>query len=208
MHTRSHFLLFLGTLLFCSWPAALFAYVPVQPLKPPQLQPSFTSSFFLVASRKLADPRFRETVVLVTRIGHRGPTGIIVNRPRDITLDKVFPAYPAARDIRLFAGGPVNPGQISYLFRGGEAVAGTLKVSGQVYLAYNRSLLGELLGGTRPHSGLRVVNGLAGWAPGQLEKEIARGDWYTLPVDDEAIFDHPAAEMWIELLHRATTISR
>lgn len=212
MHTRFSFPLLLGVLLFGIWPAMLMAYVPAQPLQPPQtaqpLQPPSTTSFLLVASRKLTDPRFREAVVLVTQIGHREPTGIIVNHPQDIMLDRIFPAYPAAKDIRLFTGGPVNPRQVSFLFRGGETVAGTLKVSEHVYLSYSMPLLGELLGGMRLHTGLRVVNGLAGWAPGQLENEIARGNWYVLPIDEEVIFDRPAAGMWPELLHRATAISR
>lgn len=190
----------------------LLAYIPaqpLQPLQPPQLLllPPFTSNFLLVASRKLTDPWFRGTVVLVTHADHSGPIGVIVNRPQDITLDKVFPAYPSARNFRLFVGGPVNPSQISYLFRSEGAVAGTLKISENIYLAYDAFLLGELLSGARAHTGLRVVNGLAGWAPGQLENEIARGDWYILPADEEAIFDRPAEKMWPELLRRATAIS-
>ena len=184
----------------------LSANTPAQSLQP--LQPSPTSSFLLVASHKLTTSWFRETVIVVTRRGHRGPIGIIVNRPSDIMLDKVFPAYLAAKDIRLFAGGPVDPQQVSYLFRGEEAlVAGALKISEHIYLAYGMPLLGELLGGIRPHTGLRVVNGLAAWAPGQLENEIARGDWYVLPIDGEAIFDRSAGEMWPELFRRATIIS-
>lgn len=178
------------------------AYAPMQPRQ--SMEPPPKPGFLLVASRSLADPRFRETVLLVTRNRHSGPIGIIVNRPGELTLDTLFPSYPAAKNFKLFTGGPVNPKNISYLFRGNENAAGTLKVSGRVYLSYNMALLGELLSGTRTHSGLRVVNGLAAWAPGQLENEIARGDWHVLPVSDEVIFDRPPADIWPELFRKAT----
>jgi putative transcriptional regulator len=203
MLTRSSFVFFLGALLLFNWPTMLLADDPVQTLKP-----SSTSSFLLVASRKLTSPWFREAVVLVTPSGHPGPIGIIVNRPRDLTLDKIFPGYPAARDIGVFAGGPLKMNLVYYLFRGEEGGAGALKVAEHLYFANGKSLLGELLSGAHAHTGLRVVNGLAGWGPGQLENEIARGDWYVLPTDDKAIFDLPAAEMWPELLRRAATTPR
>ena len=208
MCNRFRFLLFSCAMLLGGWPTMLLAYVPVQPLQPLQpLQSSSTSSFLLIASRKMKDPRFREAVILVTRHGHNGPIGIIVNHPQDATLDKIFPAYPLSRGFRLFTGGPVNPKQVSYLFRGGEALAGTINVSEHIYLAYSMPLLGELLGGARAHTGLRVVSGFAAWAPGQLENEIAHGNWYILPIDSEAIFDRPVAEMWLELFRHATTVS-
>jgi len=194
--------LFLGALLFGIWPAMLFADAPVQ-----SPRSSSAPSFLLIASPELGSPWFRESVVLITQSGHQGPIGIVINRPRNITLNEIFPTYPAAKDLKLFAGGPVNINQISYLFRSEEITAGTLKVSRHVYLANGMSLLGELLSGSRAHTGLRVVNGFAGWAPGQLENEIARGDWYVLPTNDEVIFDLPVDKIWPELLRRATTIS-
>ncbi|TXT23322.1 MAG: hypothetical protein FD134_2200 [Gallionellaceae bacterium] len=197
--------LFLETLFLGGWPTALMAYAPMQPRQ--FMEPPPEAGFMLVASRKLADPRFRETVVLVTRNRHSGPIGIVINRPKDITLDKILPAHKGAEKFKLFAGGPVNPENISYLFRGEGSVAGTLKVSGQVYLSYNMSLLAELLSGARAHTGLRVVHGLAAWAPGQLENEIARGDWHVLPVNDEVIFDRPPADIWPELFRKATSTS-
>ena len=36
-----------------------------------------------------------------------------------------------------------------------------------------------------------VALGYAGWGPGQLEDEISRNAWLTLPADAEVIFDTP-----------------
>jgi putative transcriptional regulator len=201
MCTHLRILLFLVALFVCNWPDTLSAK-QIEQISP---APG-SSSFLLVASQQIADPRFRQTVILVTRHGNTGPIGVIINRPQDITLDKLFPEYPAAKDFNLFDGGPVYPQQISYLVRGADAVKGALTISRNVYLAYDSALLGELLGGKRLYTGLRVMHGLASWASGQLEYEIERGDWFVMPLDEAVIFDHPPSEMWRELQGHAAII--
>jgi putative transcriptional regulator len=201
MLTRFRFLLFFGVLLVGSWPAMLRADLLEQ--MPHELA---SSSFLLVASKQMADPRFRKTVLVVSSHGNTGHIGVIVNRPQDIKLDKIFPDYPKAKEFSLFYGGPVYPGQISYLIRGGEAVEGALTISSNIYLAYDMPALGELLNGKRRYKDLRVMYGLATWAPGQLEFEIKLGGWYVIPFDESVIFDHPPAAMWQELYNRANSI--
>ena len=202
MLTRFRFQILIGALIVSSWPALLYAD---QPEQGPQEQTS--SSLLLVANKQMGDPRFRKAVLLVTRHGNAAPIGVIVNRPLDVTLDKLLPDFPAAKDFTLFYGGPVYPKQISYLVRGGEAVTGALTISGGISLAYDMPILGELLSGKRHYKDLRVMHGLASWAPGQLEKEIKKGGWYVMPLDEAVLFDHPPAQMWQELYIRATSIA-
>jgi len=38
--------------------------------------------------------------------------------------------------------------------------------------------------------------GYAGWAAGQLDAEIARGDWYVVEADPALLFETPASERW------------
>jgi len=193
---------FLVSLLFGSWPALLHAELPEQESQAPA-----SSSFLLVASQKMADPRFRKTVLVVTRHGNAGPIGVIVNRPEEIKLDMIFPEYPKAKELNLYFGGPVYPRQISYLVRGGDAVQGALAISSNTYLAYDMSTLVELLNGKRHYKDLRVMYGLASWAPGQLEYEIRLGGWYVIPFDEEVVFDHPPSGIWQELYNRANSIA-
>ncbi|MBI3903059.1 MAG: YqgE/AlgH family protein [Nitrosomonadales bacterium] len=195
MRTRN--LLLLIALFFSGWSTALWAFVPAQ------LSHASTSNFMLVASPRLTDPRFRGSVIVMTQWSEKGALGIILNHPRNIFLDRIYPEYPASKEIPLYAGGPVDPHQISFLVRGGGTVAGTLNISGHIYFSYDMSLLEKLLSGASPHTGMRVANGFSAWGPGQLEKEIARGDWFTLPIDEAVIFDHPLDGMWQELYLRA-----
>lgn len=175
---------------------------PAAPPRPTTSSPSL----LLVATRQLRHPGFRETVVLVTRHGRRGPIGVIVNRPLEITLKRLFPQAPDADKLFLHEGGPVERGQISYLFRSLEMAPGTIEVAEHTYIGRSPELLGDLLHGRRPHSGLRVIAGYAGWAPGQLENEVARGDWLVLPVTPATLFETPVTGMWQELYRRATEL--
>lgn len=185
-------------------PAALSAYV--SPLPSPEA-PSAPPSLLLVASRKVTHPVFRETVILVTKHEDDGHIGIIVNRSLEIPLNLVLPSLPGAEKHMLHRGGPVDPSQISFLFRGGDAEPGSLTVGKQTYFSGSPSLLIRLLSGARGNNGLRVVSGYAGWAPEQLESEIARGDWHVLPVDSAILFDGPLSAMWPELYRRATQVN-
>ena len=200
MFSQFRFLLFLGALLVGSWPAWLHAGQLGQMPKTPG------ASFMLVAAKQMPDPRFRKTVLVVTTHGKSGPIGVIVNRSEDINLDQIFPDSAAAKELSLFYGGPAYPKQISYLVRGGTAVKGALTISSNIYLAYDMPTLGELLNGKRPQKDLRVMHGLASWAPGQLEYEIKLGSWYVMPFDETVIFDHPAEGIWQELYSRANSI--
>jgi len=85
-------------------------------------------------------------------------------------------------------------------------VAGALTISSNIYLAYDLPILGELLSGKRSYTDLRVMHGVASWAPGQLENEISLGGWFVLPLDDAVIFDLRPEEIWPELYRRANSI--
>ncbi len=201
MITRFRILILLLPLLAGGWPSLLQANQLVQ--VPLSIE---SSSFLLVASQQMTDPRFRKAVLVVTNHGNTGPIGVIVNRPQDIKLGTIFPDYPAAKEMDLFYGGPVYIRQITYLVRGPNAVAGALTISSNIYLAYDLQTLDELLSGKRGYKDLRVMHGMASWAPGQLEYEIKLGSWYVLPLDEDIIFDHTPADIWQELYSRATSI--
>lgn len=162
-------------------------------------------SVFLIASEQLADPRFRESVVLVTRHGRsRSTIGVIVNRPFEVRLDQVFPDFAEATAHRLYYGGPVAQGQIVFMVRGDVPPKASITLADRLFMSSDGNSLRRLLQVTTAPDRLRVFDGYASWAPGQLEHEIDRGDWYLLPVDPDVIFGTPAAEIWERLLRRAT----
>ncbi len=170
-------------------------------------EPAGSRSMLLIAAEGMADPRFRQSVVLVTRHGSgRSTVGVIVNRVLDLRLDKVFPELKQAAEHRLHYGGPVAPGQIVFMVRSESAPAEAITLAEHLFLSSDGDSLRALLEAPTPAIRLRVFAGFASWAPYQLESEIGRGDWYLLPVDAESLFKEPPDKMWPRLWRRATQL--
>jgi putative transcriptional regulator len=49
---------------------------------------------------------------------------------------------------------------------------------------------------------LRVFAGYAGWAPGQLELEIAQGAWFTVDAEPKDVFTDDPGGLWHAVLGR------
>lgn len=167
-----------------------------------------TYSIFLVAKRDMLDPNFRESVALVRPIPN-GAIGVIVNRPTDISLGKLFPDNPVleASHDNVYVGGPVYPLSLVFMFRSDEQPKQTLRMLGDVYLSFSLGLLEELLTRPQPPRHLRVYAGHSSWGQGQLQFEIKRGSWYVVPADASVIFEMEPKKIWPELIKRATTQS-
>jgi putative transcriptional regulator len=63
-------------------------------------------------------------------------------------------------------------------------------------LSADRQLLLQLLGRDKPMDSLRIFVGHAGWAPGQLEAEIAQRAWVLKRAETEAIFSGNSEHPW------------
>jgi putative transcriptional regulator len=158
---------------------------------------------FLVAARTLVDPNFSETVVLLVDHGEEGSWGLVINRPTAVPLSKLFPEEKALqkRDDHLFSGGPVSPGRFLLLVRSPRPPENSRPVFAEVHLASSPAVLRGP--DARVITEFRAYAGYSGWAPGQLETEIARGDWYILTAEAAAVFAEDPALVWATLHTRA-----
>jgi putative transcriptional regulator len=163
-------------------------------------------SIFLVARKDLPDPFFRDSVVLVTSYGGPAPVGVIVNRPTQISLSSVFLDIGRLRspEEKVFFGGPVGREELVVAFRAAVAPADAIEILDGVCMSSSSKLLRELLGRETSVDGLRVFAGHASWGPGQLESEVARGDWHLARADARTIFDKKPESLWQELERRAS----
>ncbi len=156
------------------------------------------TTMLLVARAELPDPNFKDSIVLVMNHIGPAPAGFIINRPTRIPVSHLFPELErlARLDDKVYFGGPVDIEAVSFLFRAEKPPEHATEVLDGVYLGTNRELLRELLGRDKPMEGLRVFMGHSGWARGQLEVEIARGDWTLAPANARAIFDNKTEHPW------------
>ena len=168
------------------------------------------NGIFLVARPELQDPNFRETVVLITQPeAGGGPLGVIVNRPLAARLRDAVPGLgviPESSD-QIYGGGPVGRNRMLFLVRSREAAARSLRVLDDLFLTGDPELPAKIARGEIKADAFRAYIGYAGWAPRQLQAEIAAGGWYLAPADTDTIFASDAAAVWPEMIKRATTLT-
>src|SRR6185295_15451194 len=149
-----------------------------------------TQGSFLVANRDLGDPNFSRTVVLLIECDEEGALGLVINRATEVELSRAMPDLegPGIRGQFVFLGGPVERTGMRALVRSTEELEDSFPVFGDVRFSNSKTLLERLArqsGGKIP---FRVYAGYSGWGPGQLENEIARGDWLVRPGDADYVF--------------------
>ena len=171
-------------------------------------QSSTLAGQFLIASPQMRDPRFRRTVILMVRHNKDGALGITINRPAgEQTLARFLEALgekdasATEGNVRLFAGGPVQP-EVGFVvhtddYRRKE----TIVVNGRLAVTSSREVLVDIGHKRGPEKAL-VAFGYAGWGPGQLESELARDDWFIAPADSDLIFDEPREKVWDQAMAR------
>jgi putative transcriptional regulator len=161
---------------------------------------------FLVASKSLLDPNFAQSVVVLIEYSSQGAVGLIVNRKTDVKMREVFPEMTHLRKKkeRVYVGGPVGVDQLLILVRYDSRPDGAYSVLDQVYVVSSIEALEELLKSAEGDLVFRVYAGYAGWAPGQLDSEVARGDWHVVAADAENVFTQEPEQVWQRFIERST----
>jgi putative transcriptional regulator len=156
------------------------------------------TAILLTARAELPDSDFADSVVLVMNNLGAAPIGVIINKPTPIPVSRLFPDIKRLAQLqdRVYFGGPVEFGSVWFLFRAAAAPERAIKASEGVYISADRELLLQLLARAKPMDGLRIFIGHSGWAPGQLEEEIARGDWTLGKAESDAIFNRKSDHPW------------
>jgi len=156
------------------------------------------TGILITAGAQVRDPFFGDSVVLV--LNNLGPTpaGVVINRPTSLTVAHLFPERKHLAQVqdRVYFGGPVDFGSVWFLFRAAKAPEHAARACEGVYLSASKELLLRLLERDKPMDGLRIFAGHAGWGPGQLEAEIARGDWKLSRAEPAAIFSSKPEHPW------------
>jgi len=163
---------------------------------------------FLVAMPDMEDERFAQSVILVVGHGSEGAMGLVINheladlRFADI-LDELDLGDPDAvirlpdsiRDRAVLRGGPVEQGRGFVLHSSDYNSGNTYPVTGEVSLTGTLDILKAMAFGPAPKSALFAL-GCCGWSAGQLEDEIARNGWLTVPFSRELLFEKPVEERY------------
>lgn len=181
--------------------AILHAALPTEP------EISGRTSFagqLLIASPELRDP-FDHAVILIAQHDRYGALGIVINRPvtrRPIATILAALGADAAGvtdSVLIFLGGPVSPNVAFALHSADYRRPHTLDIDGRVALSDAAGVLRDIGTGHGPKQSL-IAFGYAGWAPQQLDEELARGAWVAAPENPALVFDADRAKVWTDAL--------
>ena len=181
------------------------------PTEPDVAGPTSLAGQLLVASPDLRQAEFDHAVILLAQHSQGGALGIVINRPGAMhSIAELLSALHAdasgvTGSVRVFSGGPVDPKAGLILHSAEYNRPDTIDIDGRVAMSVAPGALRDIGLGKGPKKSL-VVFGYAGWAPSQLESELAHGVWVTVPEDLGLVFDDDRANLWTDAMARHKTI--
>ena len=185
-------------------------YISVQAQNLPKnyLKGKFYNSiknYFLVATKKMTDPRFKNTVIIMLENDEKGAWGIVINKP--LTLIPLGSLINKPRDatnkqkelynvkIPVYWGGPVNENNILIL-HSHEYKNETTTNYKNISISSDYNILFDIADNKGPKKNLVIV-GISSWGEGQLEGEMEREGWILSEINLNLIFEMDNAEKWL-----------
>lgn len=160
---------------------------------------------FLIAMPGMADDTFAGAVIYLCEHTERGALGLVINKPIDIKLKRLFEKVELEldredlADAPVFFGGPVQTerGFVLHdrLGEDGGHYNSTLSIPGGLEMTTSKDVLEALAHGAGPKRVL-ITLGYAGWGAGQLEDELSRNGWLNVNADPGIIFDTPVEQRY------------
>jgi putative transcriptional regulator len=162
----------------------------------------------------LQDEIFSRSVVYVCEHNARGALGLVINKPCDLDMKRLFEKVelPLRRDDLadrpVFLGGPVQTDRGFVLHEAFFAPAdkpadsvysATLTIPGGLEMTTSKDVLEAISHGAGPRRVL-VTLGYSAWGEGQLESELSDNSWLTVLASNSIIFDTPAAQRYDQAL--------
>ncbi len=172
------------------------------------------TNHFLIAMPGLRDEVFARSVVYLCEHNEHGALGLVINKPCDIDMKRLFERVdlPLRREdlssAPVFQGGPVQTERGFVLHehffasadRPAESIyASTMTIPGGLEMTTSKDVLEALSSGAGPRKVL-VSLGYAAWGEGQLESELSENSWLTVAASNSIIFDTPVAQRYDQAL--------
>lgn len=160
------------------------------------------TNHFLLAAPRIDGGMFHQSLVYICRHDRDGVLGLIINKPLHHTnasklfeeLDIDVTAHDLHRKLAL-EGGPVNPEVGFVLHTGQPNWASSFAITENVCITTSKDILQSIAAGHGVEH-YELCLGHASWAKGQLEQELAQGDWFVLPASIGLLFDTAYEARW------------
>ena len=165
---------------------------------------SSVKDHFLIATDKMTDDRFGETVIVMLDSDESGAWGLTINKrlgmmPIALLIDPTLNTSEEREElfkinIPIFWGGPVDPQEI-FVLHSTEYKSETTKKYDKISISQDYNILFDIAKNEGPKKSL-VILGYSGWGSGQLEGEMERDHWILSDIDLDIIFDSESKTKW------------
>jgi putative transcriptional regulator len=159
----------------------------------------------LVAPPQMPDPRFRDSVIMITEHTDLHTLGVCVNRPlRQKLSDLVTSSDPGSLpNLDVYWGGPVAMTHLGLLHSTDWIIQDTQVINQDWAMTSSAEMLACISSGDCPRQ-FRLFLGFSAWAPGQLAAEIhGGGQWQqkhswlmAKNLGAEWLFEQPVEQLW------------
>ncbi len=161
---------------------------------------AYLTGQFLLAMPGIGDPRFDHAVIAICAHDGEGAIGIglgatIEGLGLHTVLDQFKIDPGEAPDAPVHFGGPVEPRRGFVIHSNDWGGQDTIHVAGRWALSGTIDVLRAIAAGTGPSHWV-VALGYAGWSEGQLDEEMTRHGWFSVPGDLALLYDTPAEARW------------
>ena len=165
---------------------------------------SSVKDHFLIATEKMKDNRFSETVIVMFESDKNGAWGLVINKrlgtmPIALLIDPSLNSSEEREElfkinIPVFWGGPVDIKEI-FIMHSTEYQSETTKNYGNISISKDYNILFDIAENKGPEKSL-VIFGYSGWGSGQLEGEMERDHWILSDIDLNITFDQESNTKW------------
>ena len=154
-----------------------------------------TKNFFIVATEKLKDKRFKKTVIVMLDHDEQGALGIVINKPLgEVTIGsliKGFDKQTLKKDllnykVPIYWGGPLDNNKI-LIVHSIDYQNKKTKNYDKISISNNYKALIDIAKKKGPSKSL-VIIGVSAWTEGQLEGEIDKGHWNLSEITQDILF--------------------
>ena len=156
----------------------------------------------LVAKPELGE-FYRSTVLLAVPARNGYHIGVIVNRPTQTTLARLFPDHAPSKLVRdpVYLGGPDHVNNIFAMVSRSESPGGhSIPLLDGLFLAVDVDIVDAII--EKEPNQARFFAGIVTWQPCELESELKRGFWFTLQPDVDLVLRKRPQGLWEDLVRR------
>ena len=164
---------------------------------------------FLIATEKIKDNRFKQTVILMLEHDKKGALGIVINKQvgkiklgsliskiKDQSINKKD-LYQV--EIPVYWGGPVDKKRIIILHSNDYKSETTKKYNKNISTSNDLKTLVKIAEKKGPKKSL-VILGLSAWNVGQLDGEIEMESWTLSEMSMDIIFEENNNKKWLKAI--------